>query len=179
MDDPEGWGRLNLFDAADGYGALSGNVVLVIDAVKGGFHASDRWRNDITGSGKPVKQGNGTLALTGNNSWSGGTQLEASALEARSGTAFGAGDVYVSGGRLIASAAVPVAVRGRRHRADSDERGQPERQVRYHHGRRHDGYAKLSQQRAEPAREWLRCDKFHPLSNQAGSAPLMAPCTSC
>ncbi|ATQ77701.1 hypothetical protein CR152_26735 [Massilia violaceinigra] len=112
MDDPEGWGRLNLFNAADGYGVLSGNVVLVMDAARGGFHASDSWRNDITGSGKLVKQGSGALALTGNNSWSGGTQLEAGALEARSGTAFGTGDVYVSGGTLIASAAAPVALRG-------------------------------------------------------------------
>lgn len=113
MDDPEGWGRLNLFDAADGYGALSGSVVLVMDAAKGGFHASDRWRNDIAGSGKLVKQGSGALALTGNNSWSGGTQLDAGTLEGSSASAFGAGDVYVGGGTLIANAPVPVSVRGK------------------------------------------------------------------
>lgn len=112
MDDPEGWGRLNLFNAADGYGALTGNVVLVMDAAKGGFHASDRWRNDIGGSGKLVKQGSGALALTGNNSWTGGIQLDAGTLEARSANAFGAGDVYVGGGTLAASAPAPVAVRG-------------------------------------------------------------------
>ena len=112
MDDPEGWGRLNLFNAADGYGALTGSVVLVMDAAKGGFHAGDRWRNDITGSGKLVKQGSGALALSGNNSWSGGTQLDAGTLEGKSASAFGAGDVYVGGGTLVASAPLPVTVRG-------------------------------------------------------------------
>ena len=61
MDDAEGWGRINLFAAADGYGAFSGNVVIVMDASKGGFNAADRWRNNISGNGKLVKQGTGTL----------------------------------------------------------------------------------------------------------------------
>ena len=104
MDDPEGWGRLNLFSAADGYGAFTGNVVLVMDASKGGFNAADRWRNDIGGTGKLVKQGSGALKLTGNNTWTGGTELTAGALEGVSPTAFGAGDVYVSGGTLVANA---------------------------------------------------------------------------
>jgi autotransporter-associated beta strand protein len=100
LDDAEGWGRLNLFAAADGYGAFTGNVVVKMDASLGGFNASDRWRNDIGGSGKLVKQGSGALKLGGNNTWTGGTQLEAGTLEALTATAFGAGDVYVSGGTL-------------------------------------------------------------------------------
>ncbi|MHA4868470.1 phosphatase PAP2 family protein [Duganella sp. PWIR1] len=104
MDDPEGWGRLNLFAAADGYGAFSGNVAIVMDAAKGGFHAFDRWRNDIGGAGKLVKQGTGTLALAGANSWTGGTELTAGTLQADSVAALGGGDVYVSGGTLVASA---------------------------------------------------------------------------
>ena len=52
MDDAEGWGRLNLFAAADGYASFSGNVTIVMDASKGGFNAVDRWRNDIGGTGK-------------------------------------------------------------------------------------------------------------------------------
>lgn len=103
MDDPEGWGRLNLFAAADGYGAFAGNVVLAMDASKGGFNAADRWRNDISGTGKLVKQGTGALKLAGNNSWTGGTELTAGTLEGVSPTAFGAGDVYVSGGTLVAN----------------------------------------------------------------------------
>lgn len=41
MSDPEGWGRLNLFAAADGYGAFDGDVTVVMDAGKGGFHSAD------------------------------------------------------------------------------------------------------------------------------------------
>ena len=47
LDDPEGWGRLNLFAAADGYGAFNTDVTVVMDAAKGGFNAKDVWRNDI------------------------------------------------------------------------------------------------------------------------------------
>jgi autotransporter-associated beta strand protein len=101
LDDPEGWGRLNLFAAAEGYAVFTGNVVLNMDAAKGGFHAVDRWRNDISGTGKLVKQGSGTLKLGGKNSWSGGAQVEAGTLEALSPTAFGTGDVYVAGGATV------------------------------------------------------------------------------
>lgn len=110
LDDAEGWGRLNLFAAADGYGVFTGNVVVAMDAAKGGFHAIDRWRNDISGSGKLVKQGTGTLKLGGNNTWSGGTQLEGGRLEGSSAGAFGKGDVYVSGGTLVSSAPTALAL---------------------------------------------------------------------
>lgn len=113
MDDPEGWGRLNLFSAADGYGAFTGNVVLVMDAAKGGFNAADRWRNDIGGTGKLVKQGGGALKLAGNNTWTGGTELTAGTLEGVSPTAFGGGDVYVSGGTLIANAPSQLKLAGK------------------------------------------------------------------
>ncbi|MGV7210769.1 phosphatase PAP2 family protein [Oxalobacteraceae bacterium A2-2] len=104
LDDSEGWGRMNLFAAADGYASFSGNVTIVMDASKGGFNASDRWRNDISGSGKLIKQGTGILKLAGANSWSGGTQIEGGALEGASASAFGTGDVYNSGGTLVSSA---------------------------------------------------------------------------
>ena len=55
--------------------AFSGNVTIVMDASKGGFNAVDRWRNDISGAGKLVKQGTGTLKLAGASSWTGGTEL--------------------------------------------------------------------------------------------------------
>ncbi len=113
MDDAEGWGRLNLFAAADGYAVFTGNVVVAMDAAKGGFSAIDRWRNDISGTGKLNKQGTGTLKLGGNNSWSGGTQLEGGRLEGISATAFGKGDVYVSGGTLVSSAQSGLALAGK------------------------------------------------------------------
>jgi len=113
MDDAEGWGRLNLFAAADGYGTFSGNVTIVMDAGKGGFNAVDRWRNDIGGTGKLIKQGTGTLKLAGANSWTGGTELTAGTLQGDSAAAFGAGDVYVSGGTLVANAPAPLKVAGK------------------------------------------------------------------
>jgi len=102
LDDAEGWGRLNLFAAADGYAAFTGNVVLDMDASKGGFNAADRWRNDIAGTGKLVKQGSGALTLAGNNTWTGGTQIDAGTLEALSNNAFGSGDVYVGAAGTLA-----------------------------------------------------------------------------
>jgi autotransporter-associated beta strand protein len=113
MDDAEGWGRLNLFAAADGYGAFSGNVTIVMDASKGGFNAVDRWRNDIGGSGKLVKQGTGTLKLAGANSWTGGTELAAGTLQGDSVGAFGTGDVYNSGGTLVANAPAALKLAGK------------------------------------------------------------------
>lgn len=100
LDDAEGWGRLNLFDAADGYGLFSGDVVVTMDASLGGFNAQDSWQNNISGVGLLTKRGSGQLSLTGNNSYSGGTVLEAGTLEGTSATAFGRGDVYQSGGVL-------------------------------------------------------------------------------
>jgi autotransporter-associated beta strand protein len=105
MDDAEGWGRLNLFAAADGYGAFNGDVLVTMDASLGGFNAQDAWQNNISGAGLLTKRGSGWLSLTGSNSYSGGTLLEAGTLEATSATAFGTGDVYQSGGTLRANVA--------------------------------------------------------------------------
>ncbi len=112
MDDAEGWGRLNLFAAADGYGSFVGNVIVNMDATKGGFHIMDIWRNDINGSGKLSKLGSGTLKLAGNNSWTGGTQIDAGTIEANSATAFGTGDVY-SGAGVIVNTAGNLAIAGK------------------------------------------------------------------
>lgn len=112
MDDAEGWGRLNLFDAADGYGRFDGDVAVTMDASLGGYHAQDTWRNDIAGAGLLTKAGTGALRLAGASTWTGGTVLSAGTLQAASAGALGAGDVYVAGGRLVAEAATTVAVGG-------------------------------------------------------------------
>ncbi|MGJ7609757.1 MULTISPECIES: phosphatase PAP2 family protein [unclassified Variovorax] len=112
MDDAEGWGRINLFDAADGYGAFNGDVVVTMDASLGGFNAMDSWRNNIVGGGKLTKKGSGTLALGGSNSFAGGTQLMAGTLQADSAAAFGKGDVYAGGGTLVCNAASTVTMAG-------------------------------------------------------------------
>lgn len=93
LDDEEGWGRLNLFKAASGYGAFIDDVTVNMDAEKGGFYANDNWRNDITGSGSLTKNGTGSLTLSGNNSYSGTTTVNNGALIAANANSFGTGSV--------------------------------------------------------------------------------------
>lgn len=100
LDGPEHWGRLDLFSAADAYGRFNDDVHVVMDAAKGGFSAADSWRNDIGGSGKLTKSGSGSLALTGDNSFSGGVHLKEGTLRAASANALGKGGVTVEGGTL-------------------------------------------------------------------------------
>ncbi|MBP2549503.1 autotransporter-associated beta strand protein [Neorhizobium galegae] len=108
MSDAEGWGRLNLFAAADGFAAFDGDVTVTMDAAKGGFNAADSWKNDIAGVGRLVKTGSGSLTLSGNNSFSGGVIVEDGTLVAKSSRAFGTGDLYVSGGRVVVADAHPA-----------------------------------------------------------------------
>nr|WP_156889547.1 S-layer homology domain-containing protein [Paenibacillus harenae] len=112
LDDPEGWGRLNLFAAADGYGAFNSDVTVTMDTYKGGFHAADSWRNDIAGAGKLTKKGTGTLKLLGGNTYSGGTELYAGTLEGGSATAFGSGDVLNNGGTLTENVTGKITIGG-------------------------------------------------------------------
>ena len=108
LDDAEGWGRLNLFAAADGYGQFNGDVVVTMQAKEGGFNAFDSWKNDIAGAGKLSKKGTGTLELSGKNSYKGGTHIVAGTLRAASSSALGTGDVYLSRGNLNATMAVSI-----------------------------------------------------------------------
>ncbi|WP_175781802.1 phosphatase PAP2 family protein [Burkholderia cenocepacia] len=120
MDDAEGWGRLNLFAAADGYGAFNGNVIVSMDASQGGLNAADLWRNDVAGAGKLTLQGSGTLTLAGNNAYTGGTQVSGGTLAAASTMAFGKGDVYVGpGGSVRIAAAAPVTIATRYTQLDN------------------------------------------------------------
>jgi autotransporter-associated beta strand protein len=100
LDGPEQWGRLNLFAAADGYGAFDAEVAVTLDAAAGGFNAADAWRNDITGSGGLVKLGTGALTLSGDNRFGGGVRVVAGTLVAGSSTALGTGGAKVEGGTL-------------------------------------------------------------------------------
>ncbi|MGW4984233.1 phosphatase PAP2 family protein [Streptomyces mirabilis] len=112
LDGFEQWGRLNLFAAADGYGAFESDVNVTMNAADGGFSAADTWRNDISGCGRLVKRGTGALTLTGHNAHTGGTVLAQGVLTAGSSGALGCGDVRVDGGTLRVSAASSVRVRG-------------------------------------------------------------------
>lgn len=108
LDGDEQWGRLNLFAAADGYGAFDSDVTVTLDAADGGFGAADSWRNDISGCGGLVKRGSGSLTLTGANRHTGGTVLEEGTLTAGSAGALGHGDVRVQRGTLRATTAARV-----------------------------------------------------------------------
>ncbi|MFJ7073834.1 phosphatase PAP2 family protein [Streptomyces sp. NPDC098781] len=102
LDGFEQWGRLDLFTAADGYGAFDSDVTVTLDAAAGGFRAADSWRNDIRGEGGLTKRGTGTLTLTGHNRYHGGTVVEGGVLVAASANALGQGGVRVVGGALRA-----------------------------------------------------------------------------
>ena len=92
IDESNGYGRLNLMAAADGYGAFNGNVNVNMDASQGGFNARDAWRNDIGGSGGLTKNGSGELILSGFNTYSGGTVVNGGTLRGHA-QAFGSGDI--------------------------------------------------------------------------------------
>lgn len=95
LDNAEPWGRLNLFAAADGYGRIDSQLHVVMDKQQGGFHAEDHWRNDIQGTGTLIKEGSGTLILSGNNRYSGGTHIAAGNIIAAGVTALGDGPLHI------------------------------------------------------------------------------------
>ncbi|MFN3579786.1 MAG: autotransporter-associated beta strand repeat-containing protein, partial [Pseudomonas sp.] len=107
-----GWGRLDLVTAADGYGAFLGDVTVDMDASQGGFHVRDWWRNDISGEGRLSKTGSGHLTLQGDNTYSGGTLVQEGTLEAGSTSAFGTGDLYIEDGNLAVTAEGALEIQG-------------------------------------------------------------------
>lgn len=100
IDDAEGWGRVNYYKAAAGYGAFVNDVVVSMDASKGAFNASDNWLNDISGDGSLTLQGTGRLGLAGKNTFTGGVNVEGGELVMISMNGLGAGNVNVTGGIL-------------------------------------------------------------------------------
>lgn len=95
LDKTNGWGRIDLLTAADGYGSFIGNVHVKMDATVGGYSALDSWGNNIDGNGSLLKSGNGKLILSGINSYTGGTTVEEGTLVTVSDSALGTGDVLI------------------------------------------------------------------------------------
>ena len=108
LDGPELWGRLNLFAAADGYGAFEADVTVVMDASADGFSAADAWKNDISGPGALAKQGSGALTLSGENSFKGGTVITGGTVVAASPSALGTGPVEVGAAGTLAITPAPA-----------------------------------------------------------------------
>ena len=108
LDDTEGWGRLDLFSAANGYGSLPATTKVTMNAARGGFNAQDTWKNNITGTGRLVKQGTGSLVLAGNNQFSGGIQLRAGGLTLTNAHAAGTGTLDVQAGTVTTGANLRV-----------------------------------------------------------------------
>ncbi|APR07268.1 phosphatase PAP2 family protein [Lentilactobacillus parabuchneri] len=102
-DDTEGWGRLNLFKAANGFGEFLSDTTVNMDAKKGGFNAADTWKNNISGKGGLIKEGTGSLSLLGDNSFKGGTTIKAGTLVAENAHALGNGSLNLAGGQLTLS----------------------------------------------------------------------------
>ncbi|MCH5464602.1 phosphatase PAP2 family protein [Levilactobacillus tujiorum] len=111
MDDAEGWGRLDLFSAANGYGALLDNAKVNMNAKKGTFNAKDTWKNNISGAGHLTKAGTGQLTLSGANKYSGGTTLQGGTLQIANTKGLGAGNVKLTKGNLKL-ATTQVTIRG-------------------------------------------------------------------
>lgn len=118
MDDAEGWGRLDLFSAANGYGALLDNVKVNMNAKKGTFNAKDTWKNNISGTGHLTKTGTGQLTLSGANKYSGGTTLQGGTLQISNTKGLGAGNVKLTKGNLKL-ATTQVTIRGQFQQAKS------------------------------------------------------------
>ena len=95
IDKTNGWGRIDLLAAADGYGSIIGKVCVDMDASLGGLNALDSWGNDIDGEGRLIKKGTGKLILTGNNAYFGETQIVNGTLATKSKTALGYSNVTV------------------------------------------------------------------------------------
>ncbi|MCS0503321.1 autotransporter domain-containing protein [Ancylobacter mangrovi] len=120
FDNGKGWARLNLYAAADGFGALNcggegsqGCIQTVtMNAARGGYNAFDVWANDMTGDGGLALRGSGTLVLAGNSLYTGGTTVEGGTLAltgsivgplsiGQAGTFYNAGTVSARGGSAV------------------------------------------------------------------------------
>lgn len=82
-----------------------------MNAKRGGFDASDTWRNNISGSGALIKKGTGSLTLEGANSYKGGTFIKDGTIIAANKDALGSGNLKLSDGTLKLSTKA-VSVKG-------------------------------------------------------------------
>lgn len=84
-----------LVESGGGALIMRGNGVIDVDST-----VSAEISADIAGSGRLTKAGPGTLLLSGDNTWSGGTTLSEGVLQIGSNTALGTGLLSIAGGTL-------------------------------------------------------------------------------
>lgn len=85
-------GRLGL---NDGMGLGTGNVIVMQNAILG--LGGVNFANNVSGAGRIVKTANNIAVLTGNNSYSGGTDIQQGGIIVNSPAALGTGTVSLSG----------------------------------------------------------------------------------
>ena len=82
VDSTFGYGLLNIAKAINGPGRFDwGNTT--VDVNQTGLNS--QWSNNITGSGGLIKQGSGSLGLSGTNTYTGDTRIERGTLALRNG----------------------------------------------------------------------------------------------
>ncbi len=87
-----------IFDTAKYSFAQNGNSIAQAENAEGG---SMTISGVLSGSGKLVKEGEGTLSLTATNTYSGGTVVNEGKVEAASGAALGTGNITVAHGASV------------------------------------------------------------------------------
>ncbi|MCJ2076373.1 autotransporter-associated beta strand repeat-containing protein, partial [Methylobacterium sp. E-016] len=114
LDDP--WSRINLFAAADGYGAFDRDLTVRMDVALAtnrltpgaDFFAADTWRNDIGGAGTLTKAGTGILTLAGSNGFAGFDLVEGglnlTGVNALTGSSRVDGGILTISGHILAVA---------------------------------------------------------------------------
>lgn len=94
--------RIDLFKAADGYGSFRKDVEITMNAELGGFHASDTWANNISGTGGFTLNGTGAMRFTGSNTYTGPTIIRGGTLTVDGSLGMGAVSV-LSAAKLMGS----------------------------------------------------------------------------
>jgi subtilase-type serine protease len=74
------YSRLDLYDAANGYGSFATNVSVDMNAALGGYNAADTWSNNISGAGGFTLNGTGQLTFTGADTYTGPTAVDGGTL---------------------------------------------------------------------------------------------------
>jgi autotransporter-associated beta strand protein len=85
-------------------GAITNNAAVTFDQATNGTYSGE-----MSGSGALTKSGSGAVTVTGDNSYAGGTTVNAGSLVATTDTALGSGDVAINEGSVLATDGVTLS----------------------------------------------------------------------